>query len=200
MTANTNSQNHPNAEDRAQDNSAQDDGACDRCAEGREDKGKLDGVVEEVGKAVHEAIVKGAAAAEDIGSGIKGAIRNARPSRDNVVMVRIDDASLERVDDLVEAGVMGSRSEAAAYLIAQGIDARQPLFDRISEKIDEIREAKEELRRLVRDEDAARASGGEGEGAADGEPVGDADAGGVADAADASPTGARQSEDAPTAR
>lgn len=190
MTANTNSQNHPNAEDRAQDDSVQDDGACDRCADAREDKGKLDGVVEEAGKAVQEVIARSADVAETIGSGIKGAIRNARPSRDNVVMVRIDDASLERVDDLVEAGVMGSRSEAAAYLIAQGIDARQPLFDRIAEKIDEIREAKEELRRLVRDEDAARASDGEGEGAADGEPVRDADA------ADAAATGARQSEDA----
>ena len=181
---------NPNTEDRVKDDNVQDDDG-DRCAEDREGKGKLDGVVEEVGKAVHEAIVKGAAAAEDIGSGIKGAIRNARPSRDNVVMVRIDDASLERVDDLVEAGVMGSRSEAAAYLIAQGIDARQPLFDRIAEKIAEIREAKEELRRLVRDEDAARASGGEG--AADGEPERDADA---SDASDASPAGARQSEDA----
>ena len=118
----------------------------------REDKRRLsenvDEIVDEVNKTVRVAIVKGVDAAESIGDTIQG----MRGSRDNVVMVRVDKASLDRLDELVEAGIMGSRSEAAAFLISEGIKARQPLFDRIAEKIQDIRQAKEELRQMV-DED-----------------------------------------------
>jgi len=98
--------------------------------------------------------VKGVDAAETIGDSIRDTIQGMRGSRDNVVMVRVDKASLDRLDELVEAGIMSSRSEAAAFLIAEGIKARQPLFDRIGEKIQEIRRAKDELRQMV-DEDGA---------------------------------------------
>lgn len=112
----------------------------------------VDEIVDEVNKTVRVAIVKGVDAAESIGENIRDTIQGMRGSRDNVVMVRVDKASLDRLDELVEAGIMGSRSEAAAFLIAEGIKARQPLFDRIGEKIQEIRQAKEELRQMV-DED-----------------------------------------------
>ena len=95
------------------------------------------------------AIVKGVDVAENIGENIRDTIQGMKGSRENVVMVRIDRESLDRLDDLVEAGIMGSRSEAAAFLIAEGIKARQGLFNRIGEKIGEIRRAKEELRRMV---------------------------------------------------
>lgn len=109
----------------------------------------VDEIVDEVNKTVRVAIVKGVDAAESIGENIRDTIQGMRGSRDNVVMVRVDKASLDRLDELVEAGIMGSRSEAAAFLIAEGIKARQPLFDRIGEKIQEIRQAKEELRQMV---------------------------------------------------
>lgn len=112
----------------------------------------VDEIVDEVNKTVRVAIVKGVDAAESIGENIRDTIQGMRGSRDNVVMVRVDKASLDRLDELVEAGIMGSRSEAAAFLIAEGIKGRQPLFDRIGEKIQEIRQAKEELRKMV-DED-----------------------------------------------
>ena len=112
----------------------------------------VDEIVDEVNKTVRVAIVKGVDAAESIGENIRDTIQGMRGSRDNVVMVRVDKASLDRLDELVEAGIMGSRSEAAAFLIAEGIKARQPLFDRIGEKIQEIRRAKEELRRMVDEE------------------------------------------------
>ncbi len=114
----------------------------------------VDEIVDEVNKTVRVAIVKGVDAAESIGENIRDTIQGMRGSRDNVVMVRVDKASLDRLDELVEAGIMGSRSEAAAFLIAEGIKARQPLFDRIEEKIQEIRRAKEELRRMVDEEGA----------------------------------------------
>ena len=129
----------------------------------REEKRRLsenvDEIVDEVNKTVRTAIVKGVDAAENIGENIRDTIQGMKGSRENVVMVRVDRASLERLDDLVEAGIMGSRSEAAAYLIAEGIRARQGLFDRIGEKIGEIRRAKEELRRLVDEGDDADSSG-----------------------------------------
>ena len=129
----------------------------------REDKRRLsenvDEIVDEVNKTVRTAIVKGVDAAENIGENIRDTIQGMKGSRENVVMVRVDRASLDRLDDLVEAGIMGSRSEAAAYLIAEGIRARQALFDRIGEKIGEIRRAKEELRRLVDEGDDADSSG-----------------------------------------
>ena len=121
--------------------------------EERDDKRRLsenvDEIVEEVNKTVRVAIVKGVDAAESIGENIRDTVQGMRGSRDNVVMVRVDKVSLDRLDELVEAGIMGSRSEAAAFLIAEGIKARQPLFDRIAEKIQQIRDAKEELRRMV---------------------------------------------------
>ena len=124
--------------------------------EERDDKRRLsenvDEIVEEVNKTVRTAIVKGVDAAESIGENIRDTVQGMRGSRDNVVMVRVDKASLDRLDELVEAGIMGSRSEAAAFLIGEGVKARQPLFDRIAEKIQQIRDAKDELRRMV-DED-----------------------------------------------
>lgn len=109
----------------------------------------VDEIVDEVSKTVRTAIVKGVDVAENIGENIRDTIQGMKGSRDNVVMVRVDRASLDRLDDLVEAGIMGSRSEAAAFLIAEGVKARQGLFDRIGEKIGEIRRAKEELRQMV---------------------------------------------------
>ena len=121
--------------------------------EEKEERGRIsenvDEIVDEVNKTVRGAIVKGVDAAENIGENIRDTIQGMRGSRDNVVMVRVDKESLDRLDELVEAGIMSSRSEAAAFLISEGIKARQPLFDRIGEKIQEIRDAKEELRRMV---------------------------------------------------
>ena len=124
--------------------------------EAKEDRRRLsenvDEIVDEVNKTVRVAIVKGVDVAESIGENIRDTVQGVRGNRDNVVMVRVDKASLDRLDELVEAGIKGSRSEAAAFLISEGVKARQPLFDRIAEKIQEIRRAKEELRRMV-DED-----------------------------------------------
>lgn len=87
--------------------------------------------------------------AESLGENLKETVEGALSARQSVVMVRLNKDSLARVDDLVEADVVGSRSESAAFLIGEGIKARAELFDRISEKIGQIRKAKEELRELL---------------------------------------------------
>ena len=120
----------------------------------------VESLVDEVNNAVRVAVVRGSEAAGVVGDNLKDTIKQTmkgvRAARDSVVMVRVNKESLERMDELVEAGVVNSRSEAAAFLIAEGITARQGLFDKISSKIDEIRKAKEELRKLL-DEDESPA-------------------------------------------
>jgi metal-responsive CopG/Arc/MetJ family transcriptional regulator len=87
--------------------------------------------------------------AENIKETIKSKTSGERATRDNVVMVRVDAESLGKLDELVEAELAGSRSEAAAYLITEGIKARKPLFDAIAAKVAEIRKVKDELRELL---------------------------------------------------
>ena len=104
-------------------------------------------IVDEAEAAVRSAFRR--SGAESLGENLKETIQSALSSRNNVVMVRLNQDSLTRVDDLVEAGVVNSRSEASAFLIVEGIKAREELFDRISEKIDTIRAARKELRDLL---------------------------------------------------
>src|SRR6266853_826606 len=71
--------------------------------------------------------------------------------RNNVVMVRLTDDALARVDQLVEATLVSSRSEAAAVLIGAGIESQKDLFERLSSHTDEIRKLKEQLRKVALD-------------------------------------------------
>ena len=120
-------------------------------------------LVDEASKVVRVAVIRGSEAAETVGENlrdtIKQTLKGVRAARDSVVMVRVNKDSLGRMDELVEAGLVGSRSEAAAFLIAEGIKTRQGLFDKIASKIDGIREAKEELRRLLDEDDAPPTQG-----------------------------------------
>ena len=69
-------------------------------------------------------------------------------------MVRLNAESVAKLDELVESGIVNSRSEAAAFLISEGAAARSQLFERIAEKTETIRKAKKELRSLIDDEPA----------------------------------------------
>jgi Arc/MetJ-type ribon-helix-helix transcriptional regulator len=70
-------------------------------------------------------------------------------TRGNVVMVRLADEALSRLDQLVEAGLFGSRSEAAAFLVGAGIRAQQPLLERIAEQTAAIGKMRKELRQTA---------------------------------------------------
>lgn len=80
---------------------------------------------------------------------ISKAIESALSARDHVVMVRVNDESLKKLDALVQSGVFKSRSEAAAFLISEGIKGQDALFRRISEKITEIERLRSELRNSI---------------------------------------------------
>ena len=72
--------------------------------------------------------------------------------RDTVVMVRVDESDLNRIDELVDSGQFSSRSEATAFLIGEGIKSKQQMFDKMAEKILQIQELKTELGAMI-DED-----------------------------------------------
>ncbi|MEA2600097.1 MAG: hypothetical protein QOF89_1089 [Acidobacteriota bacterium] len=72
-------------------------------------------------------------------------------TRDNVVMVRLGDEAVARLDDLVEAGIFGSRSEAAAFLVGAGIQAQSGFFERIAAQASEIKRLRDSLRQTARE-------------------------------------------------
>jgi Arc/MetJ-type ribon-helix-helix transcriptional regulator len=65
--------------------------------------------------------------------------------RGNVVMVRLGDEALGQLDGLVESGLFGSRSEAAAFLIGTGIDANEELLKQAAQRSAQIRAIRLEL-------------------------------------------------------
>ena len=107
-------------------------------------------------RAVRDTIGKGRDAAASLGGSIRDSINSVRATRDSVVMVRLSKDSLASLDELVDAGVTASRSEAAAFLIGEGIAARADLFDKISEQTRIIREAREKLRQLLEEGEEER--------------------------------------------
>ena len=108
--------------------------------------------LEDVDRAVRDALGKGRDVATSVGGSIRDSIRTVRKTRNSVVMVRVSEESLGRLDDLVACGLTNSRSEAAAFLIAEGIKAQAGLFEKIKEQSQVIRNAREKLSRLLDEE------------------------------------------------
>jgi Arc/MetJ-type ribon-helix-helix transcriptional regulator len=118
--------------------------------EGNRQKTSFDDIassVKEVAQKTGEVLGK---AGESIGK----AIESALSARDHVVMVRVNDEALKKLDALVQSGVFKSRSEAAAFLIGEGIKTQEPLFSRISERISEIERLRAELKSIITPEES----------------------------------------------
>ena len=97
------------------------------------------GVAQKTGEVLNKAT-------ESIGK----AIESALAARDNVVMVRVNDESIRGLDALIQSGIFKSRSEAAAFLISEGMKAQSALFDRIKERISEIERLRTELKDMIK--------------------------------------------------
>jgi Arc/MetJ-type ribon-helix-helix transcriptional regulator len=102
-------------------------------------------VAQKTGEVINKATEQFERATESIGK----AIDSALAARDHVVMVRVNDDSLKKIEALAESGIFKSRSEAAAFLISEGVKAQADLFDRIEQKIAEIERLKSELKGIV---------------------------------------------------
>jgi len=69
--------------------------------------------------------------------------------RGNVVMTRLNDDDLKQIDALVEIEIFKSRSEAAAYFIKEGIQARKDLFGKVMPTVDKIRDLKDQAKKSL---------------------------------------------------
>jgi Arc/MetJ-type ribon-helix-helix transcriptional regulator len=74
----------------------------------------------------------------ELGHGLEG--------RENVVMTRLNDDDLAKIDALVEVEVFKSRSEATAFFIKEGINARKDLFENVMKTVNQIKELKEKAK------------------------------------------------------
>jgi hypothetical protein len=81
--------------------------------------------------------------------GVSRAVERAMNVKDTTVLLRLSEASSDSLDTLVSAGVFKSRSEAASFLIDEGIKAQSSLFQRIQDKLTEIERLRDELRHTV---------------------------------------------------
>jgi Arc/MetJ-type ribon-helix-helix transcriptional regulator len=79
---------------------------------------------------------------EQIAQSIRGVLKE----RGNVIMTRLNDDALEKIDALIEVEAFKSRSEAVAYFIHEGIKAKKDLFDKVKPTVEKIRQLKREAR------------------------------------------------------
>ncbi len=83
---------------------------------------------------------------------IRSAIDKAMESRNTVLTIRVNDDSNRKLNMLVESGLFRSRSESAAFLIEQGIRSQEPLFKKITNKLETIEKLREELKTIISEE------------------------------------------------
>ena len=85
-----------------------------------------------------------------IGRDISRTIERAISAKDDYMLaVKVSQDAQIKLSQLVQAGVFGTRAEAAAFLIDEGIKTQGPLFERVEQKLGEIERLRAELRGLV---------------------------------------------------
>ena len=72
-------------------------------------------------------------------------------ARDQVVMVRVDEDTRDRLDDWVKIGAVKSRSEAAALFIREGLGVRADELERLREALREVEAAQARLHNKARE-------------------------------------------------
>jgi hypothetical protein len=103
---------------------------------------ELDNVLEMIANVDEDAVRVVCATADDLSASIEeltGANRN------QVVMVRVDEDTEEKLEMWVETGAVKSKSEAAALFIKEGLKVRSRELDALTEAIDDVKKAKERL-------------------------------------------------------
>lgn len=74
-----------------------------------------------------------------------------KTTRDQVLMVRIDEDTRKKLDQWVETGAFKSRSEAAALFINEGLVIHAKELGELQEALNSVEDAKENLRRKARE-------------------------------------------------
>ena len=85
-----------------------------------------------------------------IGRDISRTIERAISAKDDYMLaVKVSQDAQHKLGQLVQAGVFGTRAEAAAFLIDEGIKTQGQLFERVEQKLGEIERLRAELRGMV---------------------------------------------------
>jgi len=85
-----------------------------------------------------------------IGRDISRTIERAISAKDDYMLaVKVSQDAQIKLGQLVQAGVFGTRAEAAAFLIDEGIKTQSALFERVEQKLAEIERLRAELRGMV---------------------------------------------------
>lgn len=97
-------------------------------------------------------------------------------NRKRVLMVRVDDETLQDLDSWVATGAVKSRSEAAALFIREGLRLRKSELDRLKDALNEVQQAQERLKKraaeVFQGRTAEDASGRDAEAQSEGEEEG----------------------------
>lgn len=84
--------------------------------------------------------------------GVKDSVDEmSRTPRDQVLMVRVDEATSRDLDAWVETGAVKSRSEAAALFIREGLKVRETELTQLREALADVQAAKDRLRDRARE-------------------------------------------------
>jgi hypothetical protein len=85
-----------------------------------------------------------------IGRDISRTIEKAISAKDDYMLaVKVSADASHKLNQLVQAGVFGTRAEAASFLIDEGIKTQTDLFERVEQKLAEIERLRAELRGMV---------------------------------------------------
>src|SRR5256714_13019409 len=85
-----------------------------------------------------------------IGRDISRTIERAISAKDDYMLaVKVSSDASNKLGQLVQAGVFGTRAEAAAFLVDEGIKTQTALFERVEQKLAEIERLRAELRGMV---------------------------------------------------
>ena len=109
-----------------------------------------------VGSSVREMAARIPEQLSAIGRDISRTIERAIAAKDDYMLaVKVSHDAQVKLGQLVQAGVFGTRAEAAAFLVDEGIKAQKELFERVEAKLAEIERLRSELRGIVGEKKAA---------------------------------------------
>ncbi|HEX2465460.1 MAG TPA: hypothetical protein VHR17_12630 [Thermoanaerobaculia bacterium] len=74
-----------------------------------------------------------------------------REQRDQVIMVRVDEATLRELDAWVKTEAVKSRSEAAAVFIREGLKVRASELEKLEDALADVDRARERLHERVKE-------------------------------------------------
>jgi hypothetical protein len=74
-----------------------------------------------------------------------------REQRDQVIMVRVDEATLHQLDAWVKTDAVKSRSEAAAVFIREGLKMRASELEKLEDALADVDRARERLHERVKE-------------------------------------------------